>query len=211
MKGRLAFTLAWAAICLVLATCSAPLGKSAALLRLDLALPTVQPALSRYAAGRAIPADLDGIYVELVDNAGIAFQERVTAQPGSLLSLELSVPAGEFDLHVFALRGDLIADIALQNGLTILAGASQSLYLAMSELTRNEPANLAYLGPGNPEPQAVYRQLGQIPAAFQTYLASGTVRLFGKLNNLPTSLTDSTVDWTASLNLYAGRFQLPTL
>ncbi|HAP43075.1 MAG: hypothetical protein A2087_09865 [Spirochaetes bacterium GWD1_61_31] len=124
MKGRLAFTLAWAAICLVLATCSAPLGKSTALLRLDLALPTVLPALSRNTAGRAIPADLDGIYVELVDNAGIAFQERVTAQPGLLLSLELSVPAGEFDLHVFALRGDLIAGIALQNGLTILAGAA---------------------------------------------------------------------------------------
>ena len=98
------------------ASCRVEPGGSTAVLTLSLA-----PAAPRSASStRLLPDEYDGVYLQLADGTAVRYSASVRASPGEAVTITESVPAGSFDLHVFAVYGSRITGVAVEPGLLLV-------------------------------------------------------------------------------------------
>ncbi len=186
------------------ASCRVEPGGSTAVLTLSLA-----PAAPRSASStRLLPDEYDGVYLQLADGTAVRYSASVRASPGEAVTITESVPAGSFDLHVFAVYGSRITGVAVEPGLLLVADSTTELSLTMSPLDYLAPTVVAGIGPGDAEAEAVERVVGGFPPAFDGYLLSGTAEVRVKRDSPPADADDASLRYDATIGLDGGTLTL---
>jgi len=160
-----------------LASCSyiAPGGEAVVSISLSLA-----GGAARSADTRTIPADLDGIYLQAVQDGSVVTHASTSVAPGaSSAAIAMIVRPGTYDLHVFAVRDGTIIGIAGSMDTELSAGATTSLQLTMEATVFELPSSTGQ----NPDiafTPSYY--ISSIPYEFMPFFMSGDIKLYVKRN-----------------------------